>query len=183
MATIPQARFVCALNEGRGEDPVKTSARIRADDVGARSLNEGRGEDPVKTSNSLAKSVGVEMFAQRRTGRRPRQNLSKGTYDQAGIAQQRSTKDGEKTPSKPVRRAGHVAQLFRSTKDGEKTPSKPLPKEAAYVRLKRKTLNEGRGEDPVKTFPFARSHCSVSCAQRRTGRRPRQNWRFQQVAS
>src|SRR5579875_4040801 len=101
MATIPQARFV-------------------------RSLNEGRGEDPVKTSNALAKSGGVEMFAQRRTGRRPRQNLSKGTYDQAGIAQQRSTKDGEKTPSKPVRRAGHVAQLFRSTKDGEKTPSKPL---------------------------------------------------------
>src|SRR5579875_1901647 len=142
MATIPQARFV-------------------------RSLNEGRGEDPVKTSNALAKSVGVEMFAQRRTGRRPRQNLSKGTYDQAGIAQQRSTKDGEKTPSKlraalelddelrAQRRTGRrprqnanvvviypVLPLKRSTKDGEETPSKHLQKEAAYVRLKRKTLNE-----------------------------------------
>src|SRR5579875_2859842 len=150
MATIPQARFVCALNEGRGEDPVKTSARIRADDVGARSLNEGRGEDPVKTSNALAKSVGVEMFAQRRTGRRPRQNLSKGTYDQAGIAQQRSTKDGEKTPSKPLAGNSKILDTNIAQRRTGRRPRQNSGQRSSSTTSS--ALNEGRGEDPVKTL-------------------------------
>src|SRR5579875_2365288 len=88
-------------------------------------------------------------IAQRRTGRRPRQNvnLREHTYEN----HKRSTKDGEKTPSKPPAPVpGGLQAVSRSTKDGEKTPSKQTS--AAPVR------RPSRGD-----------------AQRRTGRRPRQN--------
>ena len=111
-------------------------------------LNEGRGEDPVKTRDQV-----LEL----------------------GVARLRSTKDGEKTPSKPGcwlsaggspyslnegrgedpvktrRRFSSCASTpSRSTKDGEKTPSKPL------------------------MSIFSRRSPALP-AQRRTGRRPRQN--------
>ena len=146
------------------------SASISGPDYTAQRRTGRRPRQNTRAASSIADSASC---AQRRTGRRPRQNHSNTSA--CLVSEARSTKDGEKTPSKQ-----HVGERVgsngnaRSTKDGEKTPSKRLPgcprpmrsqvaqrrtgrrprqngSSAPRHRVSPATLNEGRGEDPVKT--------------------------------
>src|SRR5579875_672772 len=140
----------CALNEGRGEDPVKTATPLLARPAGRQPLNEGRGEDPVKTRPGILRCAAKYRTLNEGRGEDPVKTIwAKGPSTRRPC--RRSTKDGEKTPSKLARTITHDVIEARSTKDGEKTPSKPVG-------------------CPVPT-------AAVQGAQRRTGRRPRQNRR------